>query len=129
MHRSVDNTHAQPLLAATGPADAEVIRLAAEVERLEAAWSATFGQPAGTPADEAARDRLARQREQAAGHLATLTPRTLAGLIALARAAQALAEKDADGDFVARDDADLLRLTLMEAVAALGEAQTSPLAQ
>lgn len=106
-----------------------MIRLAAEVERIEAAWSATFDQPAGTPADEAARDRLARQREQAAEHLAALTPRTLPGLVALARAAQALAEKDADGDFVARDDADLLKLTLMEAVAALGEAQTSPLTQ
>lgn len=129
MHRSVDGTPAQPGLAATGSVDAEVIRLAAEVESIEAAWSATFDQPANTRAGEAARKRLARQREQAAGHLATLTPRTLPGLIALARAAQALAERDADGDFVARDDADLLRLTLMEAVAALGEAQTSPLAQ
>lgn len=129
MHRPVDGTPALPGHGAVGTADAEVIRLAAEVERIEAAWWAAFEESADTSADEAARDRLARQCAQAAEHLAALTPRTLPGLVALARAALALADRDADGDIVARDDADLLRITPMEHVAALGVPQATPLTQ
>lgn len=110
--------------AADAAADAEVFRLAAEVERIEAAYCASFEPPARTREEERARDaeqrRLADLREDAAEQLAALTPRTLPGIVALARAAHALADKDRAGELVARDDNELLALAVVEHVAALG---------
>ena len=94
------------------------------MERIEAAFCATFSPTACTLEEEHAREpeqaRLANLRGQAVKELAALTPRTLPGIVALARAAHALAEKGRGGHLVARDDADLLALATVEHVAALG---------
>jgi hypothetical protein len=115
---------APALPASAAQPDAEVIRLAAEVIRLQTALVATHEPPARTVEEERAREpeqrRLAGLLDEAADALAVLAPCTLAGFVAKARAAFALADQSIEGELQAHGIDDLLTLALVEDLARLG---------
>jgi hypothetical protein len=113
-------------LAAGAVPDAEVIRAAAAVERAEAAIIAAYEPPAETWEEDRAREplisRLADERDDCMGALSALRATTLAGLIAKARAAYAMApDKDRDtGHIVSNDIGDQIAFEIVEDLLALG---------
>lgn len=113
---------AAPATAAPNP-DAELIRLADEVIRLQAALCATYEGLVTLEQERAVapeQTRLAELIDDAADDLAEMAPSTLAGFIAKARAAFALGTQTRDGELEATGIDDLLLVALVEDLARLG---------
>ncbi|MFC0389490.1 hypothetical protein [Muricoccus vinaceus] len=99
--------------------DAEVIRLAHEVIEAEAACLAAYAVPSSTPEEEQAReperDRLINAVCDKTEALAPLPVATLAGVLAKARAALAVADRNpADGEINVKDYAEWLAYAALE---------------
>jgi hypothetical protein len=113
---------AAPATSATHP-DAEIIRLARLVVETETAFVASFQPPAETREEEERREpeqrRLSDLRCEYLDALTPLRAKTLPGLIAKARAAFLLANKQG-GELVAHGIEDVLALGVVEDLVALG---------
>lgn len=109
---------ALPASALTNP-DAEVIGLAQRVVDAEAACIAAYSIPTLTAEEERALDPvrggLIRDTAEKAEALAVLPVVTLAGALAKARAALAVADRDpADGEIIVKDYVDWLAYAALE---------------
>lgn len=99
--------------------EAEIVRLAHAVVETEAAYAASFEPPATTIAEEEAREpmqeRLSAARNVHLNRLTALPAVTLAGIIAKARAAYAMAIKDPhEGEIIVHGVSDVLAFCVVE---------------
>ncbi|TPG41932.1 hypothetical protein EAH89_28205 [Roseomonas nepalensis] len=115
------------VLSASCP-DAEAIRLAEGVIEAEAACCAAHDLPTPTEEEEQARqperDRLMGVVSERAEALAPLPVATLVGVLAKARAALAVATKDAtDGEIIVHDYAEWLAYAALEDLVRVAEGE------